>query len=83
LGVGEFEGKVRISGDPRRKFSFDDRVPVMQQPEFRDEMGRDELPGLVIATFTGFHRVLYQNPHQRVITGPSGPDLDRRHRTLI
>jgi hypothetical protein len=55
----------------------------MQQPKLRDEMGRNQLTGLVIATSTSFHRVLDQNPNQRAFPGPSGPDLYRRHRSLI
>ena len=83
LGLGELKGKVGIARDRRRKLPFDDRLSVMQQPEFRDEMGRNQLTGLVIATSTGFHRVLDQNPNQRVFPGPSGPDLNRRHRSII
>lgn len=83
LGLGELEGKVGISGNRRRKVTRDDQFPVMQQPKFRDEMGRNQLTGLVIATSTSFHRVLDQNPNQRAFPGPSGPDLYRRHRSLI
>jgi hypothetical protein len=35
----------------------------MHQGKFRDEMGRNKLSGRRIATSTGFHRVLDEDPN--------------------